>query len=207
MSRLRRALPLASEIAINFVLPWLAYRQTVAIYGESRALLASTLPPLLWSGVELARHRRIDALSVMVLAGIALSLLIMALGGDARAILMRESLISGLIGAGFLLSCLAPRPLIYHLARAGARRAPDGAEARFEALYRTRPAFARSLRLMTLVWGAGLVAETAIKAVLVDRMPAERFLLLAPWIGYALYGALFGWTWLYRRRLSPRLSD
>ncbi|WP_028533975.1 VC0807 family protein [Paludibacterium yongneupense] len=202
MKRLRRTVPLAGEIAINFVLPWLAYRLTVTGFGESRALLASTVPPLLWSGVELARHRRIDALSVMVLAGIVLSLLVLALGGDPRAILLRESLISGLIGAAFVLSCLAPRPLIYYLARAGVRRTPGQAEEQFEALYRHRPGFARSLRLMTLVWGAGLVAETALKAILVGRLPADRFLLLAPWIGYAIYGALLGWTLLYRRRLA-----
>jgi hypothetical protein len=52
----------------------------------------------LWSGIELLRFRRIDALSLLVLAGILLSLLAMLLGGSPRVLLMRESLLSGLFG-------------------------------------------------------------------------------------------------------------
>jgi len=75
---------LVIELLVNFLLPWLIYRYTQAQYGETHALILSAAPPLLWSGVELARFRRVDALSLMVLIGIVLSLGAMALGGDAR---------------------------------------------------------------------------------------------------------------------------
>ncbi|UGA39025.1 hypothetical protein JOS77_05000 [Chromobacterium haemolyticum] len=90
------------EIIVNFLLPWLCYRYGEPRWGEAGALMFSALPPVLWSVVELLRFRRVDALSLLVLLGIGLSLLAMLLGGDARLLLLRESLITGLIGCGFL---------------------------------------------------------------------------------------------------------
>src|ERR1700760_4195238 len=92
------------ELAVNFLLPWLAYRLALRGVGDTGALIASAVPPLVWSTIELARFRRVDALSVMVVAGIALSVAAMALGGSPRMLLLRESLVSGAVGLVFLLS-------------------------------------------------------------------------------------------------------
>lgn len=192
------------ELAVNLLLPWLAYRLAVPHWGETGGLIASAVPPLVWSAVELARFRRIDALSVMVLLGIVLSIAAMALGGSPRMLLLRESLVSGAIGVAFLISLLMPRPLVFYLARATvAREMADGA-ARIEALWRERPAFASSLRLMTVVWGAGLTGETALRAWMALTWPIERFLVVSPFIGYGIYGALLLWTLWYRKGIRNR---
>jgi hypothetical protein len=192
------------ELAVNLLLPWLAYRLAVPHWGETGGLIASAVPPLVWSAVELARFRRIDALSVMVLLGIVLSIAAMALGGSPRMLLLRESLVSGAIGVAFLISLLMPRPLVFYLARATvAREMADGA-ARIEALWRERPAFVSSLRLMTVVWGAGLTGETALRAWMALTWPIERFLVVSPFIGYGIYSALLLWTLWYRKGIRNR---
>ena len=53
-----------------------------------------------------------DALSVLVLAGIALSLLAAIGGGDARWLQLRENLASAMIGLAFLGSAAIGRPLM-----------------------------------------------------------------------------------------------
>lgn len=75
---------IAVEACINFGLPLLIYDRLAPHSGDVVALMASSLPPLLWSLAEFARRRRIDALSMLVLAGIALSLLAMLGGGSVR---------------------------------------------------------------------------------------------------------------------------
>ena len=195
---------LVIELLVNFLLPWLIYRYTQAQYGETHALILSAAPPLLWSGVELARFRRVDALSLMVLIGIVLSLGAMALGGDARMLLMRESLVSGVIGLAFLLSMFCRRPLIFYLARATVARESGwthDAAGRFDDLWEQRPALAKSLTLMSLVWGLGLLGETLLRAWLAWTWPVERFLLITPFLSYAIFGALAAWTFLYRQRM------
>ena len=107
------------ELAVNFLLPWLAYRLALPHLGETGALIASAVPPIVWSLIELVRFRRVDALSVMVVAGIVLSVAAMVLGGSPRVLLLRASLVSGAIGVVFLLSLPLRRPLLFYLARAG----------------------------------------------------------------------------------------
>jgi hypothetical protein len=195
---------LVVEMAVNFLLPWLAYRFTLPHLGETGALIASAVPPIVWSLIELARFRRIDALSVMVVAGIVLSVAAMALGGSPRVLLLRESLVSGAVGVVFLLSLPMRRPLIFYLARATVAREMEGGAAHFEALWRERPALATSMRLMTLVWGIGLTAETALRSWMALTWPIERFLVVSPFIGYGIYGGLALWTLWYRKTLSNR---
>lgn len=91
---------IAIEALVNFILPFAIYTYAEAPLGEVRALLASSAPPIAWSMVEFARHRRLDALSVLVVAGIVLSLLAMLGGGGARFLQLREKLVTGVIGVG-----------------------------------------------------------------------------------------------------------
>jgi hypothetical protein len=194
------------EMAVNFLLPWLAYRFTLPHLGETGALIASAVPPIVWSLIELARFRRVDALSVMVVAGIVLSVAAMAFGGSPRMLLLRESLVSGAVGVVFLLSLPMRRPLIFYLARATVAREMAGGAAHFEALWRERPALASSMRLMTLVWGIGLTGETALRAWMALTWPIERFLVVSPFIGYGIYGGLALWTLWYRKTLTNRAN-
>ncbi|MFT4432387.1 VC0807 family protein [Caballeronia sp. 15715] len=192
------------ELVVNLLLPWLAYRLALPHWGELGALYASAVPPVVWSLVEFARTRRVDALSILVLLGIVLSIVLMALGGSPRLLLMRESMASGAIGVVFLVSLVLRRPLTFYLARATVARKEEGGAERFEALWKERPALRRSVRLMTAVWGLGLAGENALRAWLAWHWPVERFLVVSPFIGYAIYGALTAWTLIYRRKLQRR---
>lgn len=200
----RRALLI--ELVVNFLLPWLAYRWAQPQWGETGGLIASGVPPLVWSAWELWRHRRVDALSLFVLAGIVLSTVAMLLGGDARVLLLRESLVSGLFGLAFVLSALAGRPLLYYLATATVARESEHGKTRLQALWQDNPAFRQKVAVMNAVWGFGLVAETALRGVMAWTWPPERFLLVSPWIGYGIYGLLTAWTLWYRKRIRLSLQ-
>jgi hypothetical protein len=194
------------ELAVNFLLPWLAYRLALPHLGETGALIASAVPPIVWSLIELVRFRRVDALSVVVVAGIVLSVAAMALGGSPRMLLLRESLVSGAVGVVFLLSLPMRRPLIFYLARATVAREMEGGAARFETLWSERPALVSAMRFMTLVWGVGLTGETALRAWMALTWPIERFLVVSPFIGYGIYGALTLWTLWYRKTMRSRVE-
>ena len=188
------------EIIVNFLLPWLCYRYGEPRWGEAGALMFSALPPVLWSVVELVRFRRVDALSLLVLLGIALSLLAMLLGGDARLLLLRESLVTGLIGCAFLASLLMKRPLVFYLARATLARESEQGRQRFERLWEQGD-FRGAIRQMTMWWGLGLSLEATARVYMAWTWKVERVLLVAPFIAYGVMGALCLMTLLYRRRM------
>ncbi|MGH8779224.1 VC0807 family protein [Paraburkholderia sp.] len=192
------------ELGVNLLLPWLVYRTVQPHFGDADALYASTVPPVVWSLVEFARSRRVDALSVLVLLGIALSIAMMALGGSPRILLMRESLVTGAVGIAFLFSLVLARPLIFYLARASIARQRSGGIERFEMLWSESASFRAAMRLMTTVWGTGLVVETLLRCWIAWHWPVERTLVVIPVIGYSIYGGLSFWTFWFRRRLQRR---
>ena len=202
---LRRMLPVAVELVVNVLLPLVVYDQTVARLGEVGALLASSAPPILWSLIEFARHRRIDAISLLVLLGIGLSLLMYLGGGSARLLQLREKLVTAIIGLVFLLSALIGRPLIYELARANLRRNPaqNAALTEFEARADDHR-FKRVMRDLSLIWGFGLLLDAGVAASLVMRLSVHDYLLYGPFVGYGFIGLLTLATFLYVRRAEAR---
>jgi len=197
--------PAAIELLVNFVLPYALYVELNHRFGDVHALLAASLPPMVWSVIEFARKRRVDAVSILVLAGIVLSLLAFIGGGSPRFLQLRENLVTGLIGLVFLGSAAIGKPLIYQLARAQMLRTSHEKAAEFEAL-RSKQLFRRTMLIMTLVWGFGLLAQTAAACVMVFTMPIATYLLVSPFTGYGAIGALTLWTWWYAKR-ARRLGE
>jgi hypothetical protein len=186
----------AAEIAVNFVLPYAIYVLTQKQFGDVKALMASSAPPILWSIAEFIRHRRVDALSMLVLAGIVLSLLAFVGGGSVRFLQLREKLVTVLIGCVFIGSAAIGRPLIYELARATMVRNKSAELERFEGL-RDNKYFRRTMTVMTLAWGFGLLADAAISIALMYTLSIARFLIVSPIVGYSTIGALALWTFWY----------
>src|SRR3984885_12166192 len=180
---------IAIELLVNIALPYVIYVRAEADMGQVRALLAASLPPILWSGIEFARKRRIDAVSILVLAGIVLSLLAFLGGGSVRFLQLRENLVTGLIGLVFLGSAAIGHPLIYHLARATKQRQSQAEAEKLDKL-RDNQNFRHAMNTMTLVWGFGLIAQTALACLLVFKMSIANFLLVSPFIYYGATGCL-----------------
>ena len=191
------------EVLVNLALPFVIYNYAEAPLGDVRALLASSVPPILWSMVEFARHRRLDALSVLVVSGIALSLLAMLGGGGARFLQLREKLVSAVIGLVFVGSALIGKPLIYELARASMRRKSEDEAQQFEAL-QVHAGFRRTMMVMTLVWGFGLLADVVVSVVLVFVLSIREYLIVNPILGYGTMGALSLWSFVYGQRAKRR---
>lgn len=192
---------IAADIGVNFVLPYLIYSYVAPALGDVKALLASSIPPILWSVIEFIRRRRLDAVSLLVLAGIVLSLLAFIGGGGPRMLQLREKLVSGVIGMVFLISAAIGRPLMYELAHAGMARNRSADANQLYDLPDDR-GFRRSMTIMTAVWGFGLILDVAIGAALVFSLTIKEYMIVNSIEGYGLLGGLIGWTFWYGRRLQ-----
>jgi len=195
--------PALIEILINFVLPYLIYVEAAHRFGDVHALLAAALPPIIWSLIEFARKRRVDAVSLLAITGIVLSLVAFIGGGSPRFLQLRENMVTGLIALLFLGSAAIGKPLIYQLARAQMLRKSQAQADEFAAL-RGKQIFRRTMMIMTLVWGFGLLASTALSCALVFALPIATYLLVSPFVAYGSMGALGLWTWWYAKRARRR---
>jgi hypothetical protein len=187
------------EILVNFILPYFIYVKTNLFIGQVHALIVSSLPPIVWTVARSVYTRKTDAISLLVIFGIFLSLLAFIGGGSVRFVQLRQNLVVGIIGLLFLSSIVFRRPLIVPLARATILRNDVGNTRSLDELQDSRE-FRRDMTMLTAVWGVGLLAETAAACILLYCMPIQEVLIVNPVVGYLAMGGLVLWSfWSVKR--------
>ena len=169
------------------------YALRLAGADERSALLAATtlaVARILWVAW---RRRRVTWFAAVMLAVFGLGLLWTFVAGDARALLLRDPVVTAGVGTVFLLSAAARRPLT--LAAAKASR-PGRAEA-LETLHRGRPDVRRRFLVSALVWGVGLLAAAVGHVVLVSTLPIDVMVGLGELIQWGTIGLLMTWNVVY----------
>lgn len=179
----------AAEMVVNVVGPYLVYTWAEPSLGRVHALMISAIPPIVWSVIELIRNRRLDALSMIVLGGIALSLLAFFGGGSYRMLQLREHLVPAVTALVFIGSVLIKRPLFVAIARAAARRASDGQADKLERDLKNERVL-RLLSRLTLGIGFILLLQVIIAVILLFALPIKQFLVVSPIVNYAMAGLL-----------------
>lgn len=190
------------EIGFNVALPWLVYVLAQPSMGRTHALMASALPPIVWSLVQLIRKRRVDALSVFVVAGIGLSLLAFLGGGSFRMLELREHLVSGVMGVVCLGSVAIRRPVAAVVLRTMVEREPGAPDSRLADLLDDHARLTR----MTLLVGCLLLVQTAFAGGLVFTLPVRAFLVVSPIVNYALLGFMCAGVFLYSKHRERKAA-
>jgi hypothetical protein len=179
-------------------------------YSMVRSAGLGTVPALLLSGVfpalgvllGFARHRRVDAVGVLVLAGVAVGTILGLVTGNERLILVEGSVPTAIFGLACLGSLWASRPLIFRFALEfiGADT-PTGHD--FAARWQYA-GFRRVFRLFTLVWGAAYLAEAAARVVIIEMASTGTALTVSKIMPYAVAALLTSWTNVYGKRARRR---
>ena len=194
---------LAMPVVFDIAGPLVAY-QLLRSAGQSAvsALVLSGVFPALGVVAGLVRHRRVDVLGILVLAGIAVGTILGLLSGNARLVLLEGSVPTAMLGLFCLASLWSSRPLIYRFALEfmGADT-PKGRD--FAALWRY-PGFRHVFRLFTVVWGVTYLAEAVARVVIVETTSTATALTVSKVMPYAVAAALVGWMIAYGRRARRR---
>ncbi|WP_322907264.1 VC0807 family protein [Paenibacillus campi] len=188
------------NLLLNGLLPWLGYVLLAPHIGSLPALSIVTMIPLVDNLVHFMRHRKLDTFNGLMLTGFVLSLIMVLLGGSEKLLLMRESLITVVIGLAFLGSLLLRRPLIFHMVR----RFSQGVDPEQNWAY---PYFRQVMRRLTLLWGIALVLEAGLKLLLITVLSTSQMLALSSPLFYAVIGLTVVLTIVYKRRAGVRMQQ
>ena len=170
---------------------------------EFRAIVWSMLPPAVNNLWTLARKRHLDMFGVLVIAGLLAGLGLVLLGGSPRLLLVRDSLITGVIGVALLASLLFPRPLLFYVLRQLARAGdPEMAATLDEDYARSQTKF--GLPLITGVWGATLASEAVLRTALALSLPIPLFMIVSPIMNLTVYAAVSAWSYFYGQRMRDK---
>ncbi|MFJ7726776.1 VC0807 family protein [Neobacillus sp. NPDC097160] len=193
------------SLVINGAIPVVVYNLLTNYYSSFVSLLIATLIPLADNLYHIVKYKKADAFGLFMLTGFILSLLAFVLGGNEQLILLRESMVTGLLGLIFIASLFFSKPLIYHFAIKFS--AADAAEqkGKFQKNWEI-PYFRTVLRIMTAIWGIALLGEAVVKIILVYELSISTFLAVSQLIFYSVIGAAILFTVVYRRYAKVRLD-
>ncbi len=188
-------------LLFDTLVPWGVY--TAATHGlgcsTMQALMLSAAVPLAAAARTLHRREGISPVTVLVVLGIAASAAAMLLGGSARVFLLRESLLTVLLGLVCFASLPTRRPLMFFFMRhfvAGS----DALKLRsFDARW-SHAGFRRAVRTGTAVWGGVFLLEFAVRAWLVLHCSVSTVLLVSPVLMNGMVGAAVAWNVWYGKR-------
>lgn len=195
----RAGLGALASLAVNFVVPLLAYFLLQRHVGSSALALAlAGAIPVAWTLVALAVRRRLDPIGVasVILFGISV-LISWASGGNTLALELQDPMATGPAGIACLVSVAIGHPLhpviLRLLGRGNAAYA--GIAARVQG---------RTAMITTTVLGLTLVVHAAALTVLALTQPAGTFVALQHPVGLPPVVLGLGSLFLYRSRLQAR---
>jgi hypothetical protein len=167
-----------------------------------RALVLSGVFPALGVAVTYARDRRLDAIGGLVLLGIAVGTILGLATGSARLVLVEGSVPTAVFGTVCLVSLWSRRPLIFRFALEFI--GPDTPKGRdFEGRWQYA-GFRHAFRVITVVWGAGYLAEAAARVVIAETLTTGTALTISKALPYAVAAVLAAWAYAYGQRARRR---
>jgi hypothetical protein len=160
------------------------------------AVAASAVPPVVEALLTVVRERRVGGLGALVLCMVALGAALSAVSGNPRFMFAKDGWMTGIVGLVFLVS-LRGRPIIHRIVSSVTR---GGKRAELERNWLVSPTFRHLMRLLTAVWGIGLLLDSAVRVVLAYTLPIDSVMLVTT----VQYVVLFVGLEVFSRRYGRR---
>ncbi len=192
----RRMLP---NLLINGGAPFLInYLAAPHMSSVDALLLASSVPALFTVG-SLILKKRIDAVGLLVVVGLLLSVVFALLFKSPQLLLLQGTAVTGLFGVVMLISLLFPRPALFYLIRSIVTQNDAQRIASFNADW-AFPQFRSCYRVMTIVWGCVTLIQLMLLVVLVFNLPISLMLIVGPMLNYGVIIPVAHWNSVYLRK-------
>jgi len=162
------------------------------------ALLLSGVFPALGVTIGAVRHRRLDTVGVLVLAGIATGTILGLISHSTRLLLVEGSVPTAIFGAACLGSLWARHPLMFSFAREFT--GPDTAKGREMTRLWQYEGYRRIFRVITAVWGVAFLLEAALRVVIVYNTSAGTALAISKVTPFVFAAIMCAWTVAYGTR-------
>jgi hypothetical protein len=157
--------------------------------GDVPALLLSAIGPAVNAVISVVMRGRIDEFSAFVLTIIVVGAVTSLLFSDPRLLLLKESVVTGVVGLGFLASIPTSRPVMFLFGRRFATGGDPERVVWWNGLWQYR-GFRRAQRLLTAMWGLALFGEAVVRVVLTYRLPVATMVVVNAVVPAVVIGVL-----------------
>ena len=181
--------PLKS-LAIDIAVP-------IGVYYGLHALGVSVFLSLALSGVvplartlhQFAKDRTLNGLALVVLVTNVVGMLLTFVSGDARMMIAKDSLGSGITGLVILGSAFTAAPIMTKTIQPFITRGKAENEAAWDRVSGTEK-FHRIMRRTSVIWGIGFVLESTARVIGAFTLPVETMVWLSTVIFVGAFAAM-----------------
>ncbi|HEY3778756.1 MAG TPA: VC0807 family protein [Rhizomicrobium sp.] len=188
------------SLIVNALCPFLIYRALEPRFPAHSIipLVCATVFPIAGLVLSLARKRAVDAIAILVMAGIAIHIAVTLIARSIAIALVARALDGFLVGLALLISAMIRRPIILLVARQLAAAGKQEQRMCIPMLAGERAT--RVFLRITLVWGICLIAMSGVHVLLAVELAPADFLLASSTLGLGTILALTAWTGRYLAR-------
>jgi hypothetical protein len=198
-----RPAALVLGLALDVGLPLAAYYGLHLLgVADWPALLAASGVAALRIAWDAVRRRRLNPFATVMLVVFGIGLVLSTVSGDARFLLLKDSITTGAVALVFLVTSVRGTPLTLAAMQSFA---PHRAAALTQA-YRDDPDVRRGVRRTSAVWGAGLLAEALVRVPLVFLLPVSVMVGLSTALFVATLTGLITWNAWFVARARRRMA-
>ncbi len=171
------------------------------VQTDTQALIIAGSFSTLWVLFQFVRQRRVDLVGVIVLSGFAIGVFSAELlGGNAYVLKVRDAFFTAIFGAVCVITVFTHRrPAIFYVGRYLSAGQDPAKMAAYDELH-DLPMGRHTFRVLSVVWGVGLVVEASTRMMLADLLPTGTFLAISPFITASSIGSLCAFTVFFSRR-------
>jgi intracellular septation protein A len=199
---------IAMIVIFDVAAPLVAY-QLLRSAGMSAvtALLLSGVFPALHVIINVIRHRRLDVVGALVLAGIVVGTVLGLVSHNAKLVLVEGSVPTAVFGVACLGSLWARHPLMFSFAREFT--GPDTAKGQEMTRLWQYEGYRRVFRVITVVWGVAFLLEAALRVVIVYDTSIGTALAISKAMPFVFFAIMSAWTVAYgthHKRKGERMA-
>ncbi len=171
------------------------------VQTDAQALIIAGGFSAAWVVLQFVRQRRVDLVGAIVLSGFAIGVVSSTLlGGNTYLLKVRDAFFTALFGIACVVTVFThDRPAFFYLSRYVSAGNDKDRISAFDRLHEF-PTGRHAFRVLSVVWGIGLVVEAGFRMTLADLLPTGTFLAMSPFITTTIIGGLFAFTVVYTRR-------
>ncbi len=171
------------------------------VQTDTQALIIAGAFSASWVVFQFVRQRRIDLVGVIVLSGFAVGVASAELlGGNSYMLKVRDAFFTAIFGVVCIVTIFTHRrPALFYVGRYLSAGQDPAKLAAYNELHEA-PIGRRTFRVLSVVWGIGLIVEAVSRMMLADLLPTGTFLAVSPFVTASTLGSLFAFTVVFVRR-------
>ena len=193
----------AADVVVPMALYYVLHRFGIS---DGLALGASAAIALVVTIVNTIRRKKLDAIGILVIIEIVMSIALFLWLKDRRLILAKPSFYSGVAAIYLIVMAFRPKPMNYETIRNLGSDGDPRRAAAIDAAWQENPKFRTAVRTAEVGWGLAFLADSILRVVIIFNTEPDRAVWLSNIPHIAAIAIIIGFS-AVMGRINGRLVD